>query len=89
MSINFNHYFKSFLVFLITILFAQDTHPYPPLYLVTVPTSGTLPRGSYSMEGLLVDNGGIVSRLSIGIFRGTKLPAPAAITIHFACNALF
>ena len=65
--------YKSFLIFLITILFAQDTHPYPPLYLVTVPTSGTLPRGSYSMEGLLVDNGGVVSRLSIGISNNLTL----------------
>ena len=69
----FTNTYKSFLIFLITILFAQDTHPYPPLYLVTVPTSGTLPRGSYSMEGLLVDNGGVVSRLSIGISNNLTL----------------
>ncbi len=60
-------YYKSLIFILVSLFIAQDTHPYPPLYLVTVPTSGTLPKGAYSMEGLLVDDGGIVSRLSIGI----------------------
>ena len=60
-------YYKSLIFILVSLFIAQDTHPYPPLYLVTVPTSGTLPKGTYSMEGLLVDDGGIRSRLSIGI----------------------
>ena len=60
-------YYKSLILFLVSLFLAQDTHPYPPLYLVTVPTSGTLPKGTYSMEGLLIDDGGIVSKLSIGI----------------------
>ncbi len=66
-------YYKSLILILVSLFFAQDAHPYPPLYLVTVPTSGTLPRGTYSMEGLLIDDGGIVSRLSIGISNNLTL----------------
>tara|TARA_B100000614_G_scaffold80801_1_gene72257 strand:+ start:6398 stop:7201 length:804 start_codon:yes stop_codon:yes gene_type:complete len=67
---NFN---KIIVIILLSVIFVQETHPYPPLYLVTIPTSGTLPRGSYSMEGLLVNDGGIVSRLSVGISNNLTL----------------
>ena len=45
---------------------AQVEQPYPPLNLVSTPTAGTLPRGSFTLESLIIKNGGIVPRLSIG-----------------------
>jgi len=55
------------IVCLSTMLFSQSNHPYPPLDLVSIPTSGTLPRGSYTLETLLTKNGGFVPRLMIGL----------------------
>ncbi len=49
------------------LMFSQSNHPYPPLDLVSIPTSGTLPRGSYTLETLLTKNGGFVPRLMIGL----------------------
>ena len=46
---------------------AQVEQPYPPLNLVNIPTAGTLPRGSFTLESLIIKNGGIVPRLSIGL----------------------
>ena len=63
----YNFYYKKIILILFCFLFAQSNHPYPPLSLVTMPTSGTLPTGNYALETLLIDNGGIVPRLSIGI----------------------
>ena len=45
---------------------AQVEQPYPPLNLVSIPTAGTLPRGSFTLESLIIKNGGIVPRLSVG-----------------------
>ena len=61
--------FKNFIVGFIffTILVPQDSHPFPPLDLVSIPTSGTLPRGAYTIEGLLTKNGGLVPRIMIGL----------------------
>ena len=50
-----------------SVLFSQKEQPYPPLDLVTIPTSGTLPKGSFTLEALLIDGGGILPKLSIGI----------------------
>ena len=59
---------KKLMVFLFfAILLPQDNHPYPPLDLVSIPTSGTLPRGSYTIEGLLTKNGGLVPKIMIGL----------------------
>ena len=55
------------IVFSSTVLLSQMNHPYPPLDLVSIPTSGTLPRGSYTLETLLTKNGGFVPRLMIGL----------------------
>ena len=44
---------KSILFILIACIFTQSEQPYPPLDLVSVPTSGTLPRGSYTYETYL------------------------------------
>ena len=55
------------LVFLIIAFsFSQENHPHPPLELVTIPTAGTLPRGSFTFESLLAKDGGIIPRVAIG-----------------------
>ena len=58
------------LLLLLSILYnlclAQVEQPYPPLNLVSIPTAGTLPRGSFTLESLIIKNGGIVPRLSVG-----------------------
>ena len=48
------------------ILLSQIEQPYPPLNLVSIPTAGTLPRGSFTFESLIIKNGGIVPRLCVG-----------------------
>ena len=65
MTFCFKKILVGFIVF--TVLFPQDNHPYPPLDLVSIPTSGTLPRGSYTIEGLLTKNGGLVPKIMIGL----------------------
>ena len=50
-----------------TLLISQINHPYPPLDLVSIPTSGTLPKGSFTIETLLTKNGGLVPKLMVGL----------------------
>ena len=57
--------YKNILFIFLSLVLCQSNHPYPPLYLITIPTSGVLPYGNYSLEGLLIDDGGIVPNLSI------------------------
>ena len=60
---------KTFLLILpilYNLCWTQVEQPYPPLNLVSIPTAGTLPRGSFTLESLIINNGGIVPRLSIG-----------------------
>jgi len=52
--------------FLFNFFFSQSEHPFPPLELVTVPTAGTMPRGSYSLESLLAKEGSIITKLAVG-----------------------
>jgi len=59
-------HFLILLTIICNIGFAQIEQPYPPLNLVTIPTAGTLPRGSFTLETLLINNGGVVPRLSVG-----------------------
>lgn len=59
--------YKYILFIFLSLAVCQSNHPYPPLHLITIPTSGVLPYGNYSLEGLLIDNGGMVPKLSIGI----------------------
>ena len=54
------------LIFLCNIGWTQIEQPYPPLNLVSIPTAGTLPRGSFTLESLLITDGGMVPRLSVG-----------------------
>ena len=63
----YNFSYKKIILIFFSFIIAQSNHPYPPLSLVTMPTSGTLPTGNYSLETLLIDDGGIVPRFSIGI----------------------
>ena len=58
--------FIALLTFLCNIGWTQIEQPYPPLNLVSIPTAGTLPRGSFTLESLLITDGGIVPRLSVG-----------------------
>ena len=51
---------------LYNLCWAQVEQPYPPLNLVGIPTAGTLPRGSFTLESLIIKNGGVVPRLSVG-----------------------
>ncbi len=39
----------------------------PPLELVTVPTAGNLPKGSYNLELLLENSGGVLPELTVGL----------------------
>jgi len=59
-------HFLILLTIICNIGLAQIEQPYPPLNLVTIPTAGTLPRGSFTLETLLINNGGVVPRLSVG-----------------------
>ena len=56
-----------FLIIFITVSFSQVNHPYPPLDLVSIPTSGTLPKGTFTIETLLTKNGGMVPKLLVGL----------------------
>ena len=65
-----NKYLFKLLLLLLPILYnlcwTQIEQPYPPLNLVSIPTAGTLPRGSFTFESLIIKNGGIVPRLCVG-----------------------
>ena len=52
---------------LICVLLAQSEQPYPPLELVSIPTAGTLPKGSYTYETILTKNGGVTPKLAVGL----------------------
>tara|TARA_B100001123_G_scaffold440318_1_gene579119 strand:+ start:646 stop:1458 length:813 start_codon:yes stop_codon:yes gene_type:complete len=69
----YKFYYRNVIFILLSFVFCQNTHPYPPLSLITIPTSGVLPYATYSIEGLLIDNGGIVPRLSIGVTKHLTL----------------
>ena len=58
--------FLLLLPILYNLCWAQVEQPYPPLNLVSIPTAGTLPRGSFTLESLIIKNGGIVPKLSVG-----------------------
>ena len=59
-------YFLCIILF-VNLIYSQSEQPYPPLDLVTIPTGGTLPKGSYTLEALLMNDGGILSKISVGI----------------------
>ena len=58
---------KNIIFILISLIYTQSEQPYPPLDLVTIPTAGTLPRGSYTYETVLSKNGTFMPKLSIGL----------------------
>tara|TARA_Y100000389_G_scaffold204820_2_gene259911 strand:- start:1228 stop:2019 length:792 start_codon:yes stop_codon:yes gene_type:complete len=55
------------IIFTFNFIFTQVEQPYPPLKLVSLPTGGTLPKGTYTIETLLMNNGGILPSFSLGI----------------------
>ncbi len=52
-------------ILLVSIFYGQE-YP-PPTDLITVPTAGTLVRGSFSMDMRIQDEGGLIAGLSVGI----------------------
>ena len=65
---------RIFILFvLISIIFTQSEQPYPPLELVSIPTAGTLPKGTYTYETILSKNGSIMPRLAIGLTSSLSL----------------
>ena len=56
-----------FFILLLNFAFVQDEQPYPPLKLISVPTGGTLPKGTFTFETLLMNNGGVLPSVSLGI----------------------
>ena len=55
------------IIFTLHLCWTQIEQPYPPLNLVSIPTAGTLPRGSFTVETLLSKNGAFTPKLSVGI----------------------
>ena len=59
---------KQIIVLLISIVhLVNGQEDPPPTYLISVPTAGTLMRGSFSMDMRIQDEGGLVLGLSAGI----------------------
>jgi len=54
------------IIILLQLSWTQIEQSYPPLYLVSIPTAGTLPRGTFTFETLLSKNGGFTPKLSVG-----------------------
>ena len=51
---------KKYIIILVTLtslIFSQSDQPYPPLELVSIPTAGTLPKGTYTYETILSNLG--------------------------------
>ena len=74
------------ILFFISIIFPQIEHPYPPLELVSIPTAGTLPKGSYTYETTLTKNGGVTPKLAVGLtdnFLGFILGGVAGLTLPY------
>ena len=63
----------SIFILLFSVSLAQENQPYPPIDLISIPTSGTLPKGTYSIETLLTNNGGIQPKFLIGISENLTL----------------
>ena len=62
-----NNKLLSIVIVFISLSFSQDEQPFPPLDLVSVPTSGTLPKGVYALETLLMKDGGILPKFLLGV----------------------
>ena len=59
---------KHIIIILIAISCSIDAQDYPPpTDLITIPTAGTLGRGSFSMDMRIQDEGGLITGLSVGI----------------------
>jgi len=58
---------KIILTIFIVLSLAQEEQPYPPLDLISIPTAGTLPKGVFSLETLLMKDGGVLPKMLFGI----------------------
>ena len=56
----------SIIISILSTFGVSQTYP-PPTTLVSVPSAGTLVRGSYAMQMRVQKNGGLTSSLSVGI----------------------
>ena len=54
-------------IFIVAFATGQSLEYPPPTDLVTIPTAGTLTRGSYALEMRIQRNGGLTAGLSVGI----------------------
>ena len=54
-------------LFILSTIFGQGTSYPPPTTLVTIPTAGTLVRGSFAMEMRIQKGGGMSTALQAGI----------------------
>jgi len=59
--------FYTGILLLFTIAAAQLAQPHPPLNLVSIPTGGTLPKGSFTLEMLLQNHGSVLPELGVGL----------------------
>ncbi len=57
---------RYFLLLTFGILSGQSSYP-PPTTLITIPSAGTLVRGSYAMQMRVQKGGGLITNLSVGI----------------------
>ena len=59
---------KQFILTIAVLSFIVHGQDYPPpTDLITVPTAGTLTRGSFSMDMRIQDEGGLITGLSVGL----------------------
>jgi len=61
------------LIFSFSLVFCQLEQPFPPLDLVSIPTAGTLPKGSYTYETKLSKDGSVLPQLSLGLTQNLTL----------------
>ena len=55
------------IVLITTVCFLNGQDYPPPTDLITIPTAGTLTRGSFSMDMRIQDDGGLITGLRVGI----------------------
>ena len=61
------HIYTILAILMLSFSFSQENQPFPPLDLISVPTAGTLPKGTYTFETLLTSNGSILPEFLLGI----------------------
>ena len=57
---------KYIIIFLLNFLLKAQSYP-PPSTLITMPTAGTLQRGSFALQMRIQKSGGLTSSISVGL----------------------